>query len=96
MKNYKVVVVYRSRSKNYDCYLKLPRRCFNGDYTKVFLSNYRIRRCEEEAGLCYGDVLDFCLGTRFCKAAAIDVYRTPSCVIYRSASSFSIGRQIGE
>ena len=91
MKNDKLTVVYRSRSKNFDCYLHLPRKCFSNDYKAVWLSSYRIARCESEAGLCYGDVLDFCLGTVFCEDAAIDVYRSSSGVLYRSASHFSIG-----
>lgn len=92
MKNSKVTVVYRSRSENLNRYLSLPRKCFSSDYTAVWLSSYRIARCEEEAGLSYGDALDFCLGTQFCEASAIDVFRSPSGRLYRSASSFCVGR----
>ena len=79
-----IKVYYRSCMDAGDVYsFWVPRKFFDDFYTRVYLSNYRINKCERECGLCYGDCIDFSLSPVFLLADRLDVYRSANDRRYR-------------
>lgn len=84
--NNKIRIYYRARTARGNVYsFCLSRKFFSDDMTKVYLSNYRITRCECECSVFYGDCLDFSLDPNFCVgSSSVDVYRRASGRLYRA------------
>ena len=73
----RVHVYYRAHTAKDNVYsFYLPRKCFDENFTRVYLSNYRLRKCECDVCLVYGDCLDFSLDVSFRHEDCLDVYRT--------------------
>ena len=73
----KIRIYYRARTARRNVYSFLvSRKHFSEDLKKVYLSNYRINKCECDCSLFYGDLLDFSRDPDFIDPAlSVDVYR---------------------
>lgn len=82
----KIRIYYRSMTAKDNVYTFLvPRKSLSCDMTKLYLSNYRLGKCEWNCHLCYGDCLDFSLSPAFLNFDnKLDVYRSASGKLYRA------------